>query len=206
MYSIHPLSQLLLGQTLSLAARCFPDDSGYRWALPLCVADDSLAALWKEQTGLLEARQWVLVDNATRRVIGTYGLYASVEDLEPANRFSVFHWFCVDPEFRGAGIGGRLWQSALSECKGLGRKLIFYSSDEPGYREAGRFYLHAGCTCIVGPALPGGPHHLTYYYAPPSVSTPDEATLARIESSLWQHYSVDENPALARGIPLPQAA
>ena len=201
MASLSPLSPSTLAPTVNLVARCFPTDWGYAWALPVA-SDPSGFSDVRRQAGLELARQWTCA-SGHGAISGTFGLYATTEDLAPPNGFVALNWFCVDPEFHGQGLGRALWENILREARAVrvARRLIFYSSTEPHHLRAEKLYLAAGCARRIGPMLPDGVHRLTFFdLALDGSGAADAETARRIYASLERLFAIDCDRSLIEAV------
>lgn len=195
---LQPLTSRHLRAAVRLVARCFPTDSGYRWALPVCAQAEALDRL-RAAAGLDRARQWIVADEPDF-VAATFGLYAMADEFRTGDAFIALNWFCVDPEFRGHGLGRKLWSEIVAAAAGSGaRHLVFYSSTEPHHREAEHLYLSAGCERRLGPPVPEDTRHrLTFFNLPLAGAAPAGADeKRRIDESLLRLVAADSDLALA---------
>ena len=74
------------------------------------------------------SRYWVALDDRGE-VCGTTGLYTEKSDENEALWLS---WFCVDPRYRGAGIGKKLLEFSVDMAKSYDKKYLrlYTSTDE----------------------------------------------------------------------------
>jgi GNAT superfamily N-acetyltransferase len=129
-------------QTIQLVQRVFPSQ-GLVERLSLRLFRTPLQWLLG-LGGIRSGRFWVAVrDNA---VVGTVGLYTRAQDAREAVWLG---WFCVAPEARGDGIGGRLLEFVLKEAKSMQvRYLRLYTSTDPNERAAQGVYERAGLSIM----------------------------------------------------------
>ncbi len=86
---------------------------------------------------------WVALDEENT-VVGTTGLYRYRKDAHEAVWLS---WFCVAPEARGAGLGGRLLDFTIEQARPTGAKVLrLYTSNLPSEAVAQRLYESRGLT------------------------------------------------------------
>lgn len=84
---------------------------------------------------------WVALDDDDG-VVGTVGLYRNRKDAHEALWLS---WFCVSPELRGTGLGGRLLDFAIERARASGaRYLRLYTGDDPIMAKAQHVYESRG--------------------------------------------------------------
>jgi ribosomal protein S18 acetylase RimI-like enzyme len=77
-----------------------------------------------------------------RKVIGIIGLYCMDEDSHEAYWIG---WFCVNPAFRGRGLGSKLLDLAIKNTKADGKRFLrLYTSDDPNESAAQRLYEKKG--------------------------------------------------------------
>jgi len=74
-------------------------------------------------------KYWVAIDDNTNRVVGVTGIYEKREDAKASCWLG---WYCVDPEFRGQGIGTMLLDFAINEANKLKKRYLrLYTSTDP---------------------------------------------------------------------------
>jgi GNAT superfamily N-acetyltransferase len=57
------------------------------------------------------------------------------------------YWICTDPQAQGRGVGAALFHAVTDAVRAAGRWLIvIWTSSEPAYAPARRFYARLGCT------------------------------------------------------------
>ena len=84
---------------------------------------------------------FVAVDE-TEKVLGTTGLYSRREDEKDTDWLG---WYCVDPKFRGKGIGSKLLDYTIRKAKERGKKFLrLYTSMSPKEKAAQRVYNSRG--------------------------------------------------------------
>jgi len=75
-------------------------------------------------------------------ICGTTGFYAEKKDFHEAVWLS---WFCVDPKYRGQGIGKQLLEFSITTAREYDKKYLrLYTSDHPGEAEAQFLYEKYG--------------------------------------------------------------
>jgi len=83
---------------------------------------------------------WVAIEGGN--IVGIIGLYGQEDDIKEA--FWV-GWFCVDPAFRGRGIGRELLEFAIQRSRAEGKKYLrLYTSDDPNEAVAQTLYEKLG--------------------------------------------------------------
>jgi GNAT superfamily N-acetyltransferase len=71
-------------------------------------------------------------------VLGTTRLYSLEKDEKEAYWLG---WYCVDPAFRGKGIGGKLLDHAIRKAKERDKKFLrLYTSTSPEEKSAQHIY------------------------------------------------------------------
>jgi GNAT superfamily N-acetyltransferase len=84
---------------------------------------------------------FVAVDKSGR-VLGTTGLYSQKKDEKEAYWLG---WYCVDPAFRGKGIGGKLLDKVIRKAKERGKIFLrLYTSTSPEEKAAQHIYDSKG--------------------------------------------------------------
>lgn len=192
-----PLTENDLPSALAVTEQCFPCDIGYRWSLPAAAAPGAARDVLRA-AGMAQLNHWI-VKAEFDAVAGLFGLYTPDDELARQEGLILLHWFCVNPRFRGHGLGHRLWNETVTRAEQLGaRRLVFYSSDEPAHRAAERLYVAAGCARRLGPQLRDCADRLTFFDLPlgraPAASP---ALLADVDQLLHRAYAIDGDPALA---------
>ena len=82
-------------------------------------------------------RYWVAVDERAE-ICGITGLYNERKDREDTVWLC---WFCVDPKYRGRGLGKKLLEFSIEKARGYGKKrLCLYTTTDPN--EAGAQLLY----------------------------------------------------------------
>lgn len=119
------LSKKRVKEAVELILRCFPesspDDYDYagKW-IPYSVDHKKE----NEKSGM---GYWVAIEK--RKIVGANGLYALPDDKKAL----WISWFCVAPEYRGKGIGGKLMDFAIKKAKiasgRTGRKILRLYTD-----------------------------------------------------------------------------
>ena len=85
-------------------------------------------------------RYWVAV-NEHGEVCGITGLYNESKDDDDTIWLC---WFCVDPKYRGQGLGRKLLEFSEEKARSYGKKYLrLYTSDDPS--EADAQFLYEGC-------------------------------------------------------------
>lgn len=142
---IEPLSHETLDEAVGLVNRVFPYQVNRifplqnlwekaRFAFPLSLRKNSIITkIVFFLVGVEATRYWLAVDEVSRKVIGTTGLYSYKKDKKEV---SWLGWTCVTPEFRGQGIGGKLVNFAIEKARAEGQNFLrLYASNHPSLRQ-----------------------------------------------------------------------
>jgi len=191
-----PLTESHLPAALAVAEQCFPYDIGFRWSLPAAVAPGAARDVLRAAR-LEQVNQWVVKADFDA-VAATFGLYRPDEDLAQQEGLILLNWFCVNPRFRGNGLGRRIWHETVARAEQLGaRRLVFYSSNEPEHQAADRLYVAAGCARRLGPPLRDCDDRLTFFDLPlGNTRAASPALVSAIDQLLCRYYGIDGDPAL----------
>ena len=143
---IEPLSKRTLRQAMELLNRVFPvqtsEERSDFW-LPVSLQFSKLPKLvrtsYDKNVSML--KYWVAVEKG--RVVGTTGIYALRKDRNDACWLS---WYCVDPEFRGRGIGEKLLDFSIRQARLRGKKFFrcYTSINDPNEAAAQKLYEKKG--------------------------------------------------------------
>jgi ribosomal protein S18 acetylase RimI-like enzyme len=118
-------------ESMSLAASLFPDRLLYK--ITFLVAR------------VTQLNYWVAIDETSQKVIGTTGLYCYKKDETEAYWLAMF---CVDPAFRGQGIGKKLLNFSIDKARADGKKFLrLYTSNAPN--EAAAQILYEKCGFVI---------------------------------------------------------
>lgn len=149
---IKPLSHETLEQAISLVDHIFPYQKDVMYENAKIVFSASLEKnnpSYKsllEQMQITEANYWVAIDESSGKVVGTTGLYSYTDDEAEA------YWLgytCVDPDFRGQGIGSKLVNFAIEKARSAGKKFLrLYTSNFPNQAVALILYEKLGWRII----------------------------------------------------------
>jgi GNAT superfamily N-acetyltransferase len=147
---IEPLSYETLDEAINLVNKVFPYQSiseNASSAFRLSLEQNSIIAKRGFSIiGITEARYWVAVDEQSRKVIGTTGLYCYEKDKNEAYWLG---WTCVEPEARGQGIGGKLVDFAIEKARAEGKKFLrLYTSNHANQAIAQILYEKRGLRII----------------------------------------------------------
>jgi GNAT superfamily N-acetyltransferase len=143
---IEPLSAAYLERACALVDACFPHEPVH----PDLTLRESLDKTWHMRQSILKEYGeaidridfWIAIDRDSERVVGTSGLYMDMHDEREA---AWMEWFCVDPAYRGQGIGALLLDKAIAEATARGKTFLrLYTSDEGGPTLAQGMYLERG--------------------------------------------------------------
>lgn len=145
---IEPLSYETLDQAINLVDRIFPFQINSQIENASMVFRASLEKNNSFNRNLLEKMQitdanyWVAIDNNSKKVVGTTGLYSYQEDENQA------YWLgytCVDPDFRGQGIGSKLVDFAITKARQSDKQFLrLYTSTYPDQAVAQILYEKRG--------------------------------------------------------------
>jgi len=92
-----------------------------------------------------KAKYWVAIDEETNKVIGTTGLYTYDKEKD----IIWFGWYCVDPKYRGKGVGSKLLDFTIKKAKETGRRYLkLYTTDSPEEAKAHKLYDKKGFKTI----------------------------------------------------------
>ncbi|MBE9228382.1 GNAT family N-acetyltransferase [Phormidium sp. LEGE 05292] len=156
---IKPLSHETLEQAISLVDRIFPYQKDAMYENARIVFSASLEknnSSYKpllEQMQITEANYWVAIDENSSKVVGITGLYGYAEDESEA------YWLgytCVDPDFRGQGIGAKLVDFVIEKARSAGKKFLrLYTSNFQNQAIAQILYEKRGLQIIGEEQMPG---------------------------------------------------
>lgn len=165
------LSLRTLEPALRLANAVFSEDvnSGERvdlaFRVSLLVNSDSkfkqiVGHLLLRVAGVSKLRYWAALDATTRQVVGVTGLYEKREDAHEA---AWGGWMCVDPTFRGRGLGRKFAEFCLEIARSEGKQWArLYTSTLPGEAAAQHLYDSLGLRVYRTEAIPGSEHRYLY--------------------------------------------
>jgi len=95
-----------------------------------------------ESIGKIYSLEYFIAVDESGEVLGTTGLYALEEDKQEAYWLG---WYCVDPKYRGRGIGGKLLDFTIEEAKNRGKKILrLYTSPSDDEKTAQIIYDSRG--------------------------------------------------------------
>ena len=145
---IEPLSYKTLNQAINLVNKIFPyqrNNLQENASIALTGSLDRNSLLAKflfDFMKITDVNYWVAMDDNGNKVIGITGLYSYLEDKEEA------YWLgytCVDPDFRGQGIGRELVNLAIAKSRAAGKKFLrLYTSSSPEQANAQILYEKKG--------------------------------------------------------------
>lgn len=145
---IIPLSKEYLEHTCTLVDHCFPHEP-----VPTDLTiRESMDKSRRIRTMILQEYgesidaidYWIAIDVDRRRVVGTTGLY---EDTHDEREAAWLEWYCVDPAYRGHGIGELLLEKAIYEATKRHKKFLrLYTLEEPSPTPAHQLYERHGFT------------------------------------------------------------
>lgn len=141
---IEPLSHETLDEAINLINRVFPYQTLIeRFSLRASLFKD----YWFYKIGFWLARvtqlnYWVAIEERSKQVIGTTGLYCYSKDEAEAYWLA---WLCVDPACRGQGIGKKLLDFSVDKAKAAGKRFLrLYTSTDPNEAAAQILYEKYG--------------------------------------------------------------
>ena len=141
-FPIQPLTPEFLSEATTLLHSVFPDDAvipednpGYAFAASL--EPEKYKKIYVRDD-LLFLRYFVMLDNITHKVIGTTGLYKHTTDPKDLVWLG---WYCIDPAYRGKGLGSYLLQWTIDLAKDEGYSVLkLYTSDDSYHDIAQKVY------------------------------------------------------------------
>lgn len=144
---IEPLTYETLDEAIKLVNQVFPyqqtlfDKASF--AFPFSLKKKSIITkIVSSIVGFTEVRYWLAIDEVSRKIIGTTGLYDYKQDKNEAWWLA---WTCVDAEFRGQGIGGKLVDFAIEKARAEGKNFIrLYTWNYPDQAAALTLYKKRG--------------------------------------------------------------
>lgn len=153
---IEPVTRESLGAARALITRVFSYDALLVrcWFFALNRGETLLGRAVRRLSGIKEFLElWVALDD-DGSVVGTTGLYRKRSDADEAVWLS---WFCVAPEHRGRGIGGRLLDFSIERARRTGaRHLRLFTSSVPAEALAQRLYESRGLVTYKSRGLGAG--------------------------------------------------
>jgi GNAT superfamily N-acetyltransferase len=161
---IEPLSYETLEQAINLVNKVFPNQNlfenaslAFRFSLK---PNSIIAKIAFYIVGVTKVRYWVAVDDRSREVIGTTGLYCNKKDKDSVYWLG---WTCVEPKARGQGIGGKLVDFCIEKTRAEGKKFLrLYTSTALNQATAQILYEKRGFR-IVGESKIWGTKFKTLY-------------------------------------------
>jgi len=146
---IEPLSYKTLEAAIDLVNEIFPHQNLFEkasLAFRFSLQNSIISQLAFSVIGITEAHYWVAIDEDSRKVIGTTGLYCYKKDRNEAYWLG---WTCVAPEARGQGIGGKLVDFCIAEARTAGKNFLrLYTSNHPNQAIAQILYEKRGFRLI----------------------------------------------------------
>lgn len=139
--TIEPLEQHTLSHAITLRDQIFPQLSQHEY-------NTLSASIFPEKYGvhkkleINELNYWVATHPTTLEVIGLVGLYTQTDDDE---RMLWLGWYCVDPQYRGHKIGGKLMDYVIRYAKKQGKQTLhLYTTGDNEYSAAREQYRKLG--------------------------------------------------------------
>jgi RimJ/RimL family protein N-acetyltransferase len=160
--NIQPLSQQKLSEAQRLVDETFPYCPWLTRRLFFSVSDPQIVYRWVLLIGwqVTSLGNWVALDINTDRVIGTVGIYTYRKDEKEAYWLS---WFCVNPNFRGRGIGKELLQFAIHSARQPRKRFLrLYTSTHPSEVNAQHLYEKLGFQITGKELWKGTPYERIY--------------------------------------------
>jgi len=146
---IEPLSYETLDDAINLVNKVFLNQNLFEkasWAFQLSLKNTWTVRIILGVVGVTEARYWVAIDENSRKVIGTTGLYSYKQDKDEAYWLG---WTCVSPSARGQGIGSKLVDFSIQKGKTEAKKFLrLYTSTDPNRATARVLYEKRGFRLI----------------------------------------------------------
>ncbi len=147
---IESLSYKTLKQAITLVNKVFPNQNlfekaslAFRFSLE---KDSIISKLAFFVVGVTEANYWVAIDEVSSKVMGMTGLYCYKKDRPQAYWLG---WTCVDPKFRGRGIGGKLVDFCIEKARAEGKQFLrLHTSTHPNEETAQILYEKRGFRLI----------------------------------------------------------
>lgn len=161
---IEPLSEKTLRGTLSVLDKVFghnqKDKEMYHNAFPGSLDREQYKLLFGKKEKPTYLQYYVTIDKGSNKVVGTTGLYAYTGDSN--KRFGT-GWFCVDPTYRGKGIGKLLLDFTIDKARKLKRKILhLWTSMDPIEQTANKMYEKRGFVITKRERLPDQQSDIIY--------------------------------------------
>lgn len=141
---IEIMDSATLSEAKALVDRVFPAQGPFERLFPWTFIgrESAFSRAVLRLAGVSELTEfWVAIDD-DGTVIGTTGLYRHCKDAHEAVWLS---WFCVAPESRGNGLGGRLLDFSIERARRSGADFLrLYTSDTQNEAAAQRLYEGRG--------------------------------------------------------------
>lgn len=149
MITIEPLQKKYLEDAVVLTQQIFPINYvDPRESIEASLDEEQLEKFQKklvEELGEPKTRvllYWLAVEKDCDRVVGITGIYERVGD--PLG-LCWLGWYCVDPSYRGQGIGTELLDFTLDWARSQGKKtMMLYTSTDPAESRAHEMYKQRG--------------------------------------------------------------
>lgn len=141
---IEPLSERTLNEASQMTINVFHsyvNDEDYppKWFKASLNPDENKKAY--SDFDVKSLKYWVSL-NEKNKVTGIIGIYTLKYDEKEAYWLA---WYCVDPKFRGKGIGKALLNFVIAKAKKEGKMwLRLYTSNEPNEKRANEMYDKLG--------------------------------------------------------------
>lgn len=139
--NIKPLSQKTLESSIKLVDSIFPNQGNEPANITFRASlNREYYKKFLQITGITFLRYWVIEEN--NDVIAVIGIYTYKKDEKEA---AWVGWFCIDPKFRGKGLGNKLLLKVVNEAKKMKKKYLrLYTSTSDIEKNAQFFYDKLG--------------------------------------------------------------
>lgn len=156
-YPIEPLSQERMQEAVNLTHSVFPEDALSEDRSPALAFAASLEPEklkdYSNKFGLGSLEYFVLMDKKADKVVGVTGLYTQKEDPKETVWLG---WFCMDPSYRGKGLGEATLRWAVREAEKRGYKTIrLWTTTDPNEAVAQNLYEKLGFKIFAEEEKPG---------------------------------------------------
>ncbi|MEK6801007.1 MAG: GNAT family N-acetyltransferase [Nanoarchaeota archaeon] len=161
---IEPLSEKTLKGSLKLLDKVFgrnkKDKERYHNAFPgsLDMKNYVLLNNKKEKPDYLQ--YYIAIDKKSKKVIGTTGLYSYPEYKDKKLGLG---WYCIDPKFRGKGIGSFLLDFTIQKAREKQKKILeLWTTKNPKEEKAHLIYKNKGFKIVKREKWPDEKYEIIY--------------------------------------------